>query len=126
MERLFHDFYVQPMQQVYVETIALHLLWTFLMVLLKGRARRYLARVTALLGLALILLYTVIGRGTADVRVISLTPFITFERANVEAIQYFFRIGDCETDDVLMNTLGMLIGISSFGIVCLVQKTRKR
>ena len=44
----------------------------------------------------------------------------------VEAIQYFFRIGDCETDDVLMNTLGMLIGTSSFGIVCLVQKTRKR
>ena len=174
MERLFHDFYVQPMQQVYVETIALYLLWMFFMVLLKGRARNHLARTTALLGLALILLYTVVGRGTADVRVISLTPFITFERAKaevelyrtmymnmllflplglslpfafpqkwkckallsavagfllsvgVEAIQYFFRIGDCETDDVLMNTLGMLIGISSFGIVCLVQKTRKR
>ena len=167
MERLFHDFYVQPMQQVYVETIALYLLWMFFMVLLKGRARNHLARTTALLGLALILLYTVVGRGTADVRVISLTPFITFERAKaevelyrtmymnmllflplglslpfalpqkwkckallsavagfllsvgVEAIQYFFRIGDCETDDVLMNTLGMLIGISSFGIVCL-------
>ena len=69
MERLFHDFYVQPMQQVYVETIALYLLWMFFMVLLKGRARNHLARTTALLGLALILLYTVVGRGTADVRV---------------------------------------------------------
>ena len=57
MERLFHDFYVQPMQQVYVETIALYLLWMFFMVLLKGRARNHLARTTALLGLALILLY---------------------------------------------------------------------
>ena len=76
------------MQQVYVETIALYLLWMFFMVLLKGRARRYLARVTALLGLVLILLYTVVGRGTADVRVISLTPFITFERAKAEVELY--------------------------------------
>lgn len=174
MERLFHYFYVQPMQQVYFETIALYLLWTVFMVLLRGRARRILACVTALFGLILILIYTVIGRGTADVRVLVLTPLITFERAKtnvelyrtmymnmflflplglslpfalpekwkcraliaaaagfllsvgVEMTQYVFKIGDCETDDVLMNTLGMLIGISSFGIVCLLQRIRKR
>lgn len=174
MERQFHYFYVQPMQQVYFETIALYLLWTVFMVLLRGRARRILACVTALLGLILILIYTVIGRGTADVRVLLLTPFITFERAKtnvelyramymnmflflplglslpfalpekwkcraliaaaagfllsvgVEMTQYVFKIGNCETDDVLMNTLGMLIGISSFGIVCLLQRIRKR
>lgn len=174
MERQFHYFYVQPMQQVYFETIALYLLWTVFMVLLRGRARRILACVTALLGLILILIYTVIGRGTADVRVLLLTPLITFERAKtnvelyramymnmllflplglslpfalpekwkrraliaaaagfllsvgVEMTQYVFKIGNCETDDVLMNTLGMLIGISSFGIVCLLQRIRKR
>lgn len=174
MERLFHYFYVQPMQQVYFETIALYLLWTVFMVLLRGRARRILACVTALLGLILILIYTVIGRGTADVRVLLLTPLITFERAKtnvelyrtlymnmllflplglslpfalpekwkcraliaaaagfllsvgVEMTQYVFKIGNCETDDVLMNTLGTLIGISSFGIVCLLQRIRKR
>lgn len=162
------------MQQVYFETIALYLLWTVFMVLLRGRARRILACVTALLGLILILIYTVIGRGTADVRVLLLTPLITFERAKtnvelyramymnmllflplglslpfalpekwkrraliaaaagfllsvgVEMTQYVFKIGNCETDDVLMNTLGMLIGISSFGIVCLLQRIRKR
>lgn len=174
MERQFHYFYVQPMQQVYFETIALYLLWTVFMVLLRGRARRILACVTALLGLILILIYTVIGRGTADVRVLLLTPLITFERAKtnvelyrtlymnmllflplglslpfalpekwkcraliaaaagfllsvgVEMTQYVFKIGNCETDDVLMNTLGMLIGISSFGVVYLLQRVRKR
>ena len=174
MQRLFHEFYVQPMQQVYVETIALYLLWMFFMVLLKGRARNHLARTTALLGLALILLYTVVGRGTADVRVISLTPFITFERAKaevelyrtmymnmllflplglslpfalsekmkhkvlisilcglilsvlVEVLQYVFRLGRCETDDVLMNTLGVLIGVTSYLLCGLIAVCRNK
>ena len=30
-----------------------------------------------------------------------------------EALQFVFHMGRCETDDVLMNTLGMLIGASA-------------
>lgn len=32
----------------------------------------------------------------------------------VEAYQYFFSAGRCETDDVLMNTLGTFFGANSF------------
>ena len=63
MDKLFHDFYVQPMLQVYIETIALYLIWTIMAALLRGRARRYLARVVVVLSLILILCFTVFGRG---------------------------------------------------------------
>lgn len=157
-----------------METIVLYLLWTITAALLRGRPRRYLARVTALLGLLLILLYTVIGRGASGIHILESVPWITFEKAKtepeyyrtmymnmllflplglslpfalpkrwkykaliaaaggcllsaiVEVVQYYFGIGNCETDDVLMNTLGILIGVSSFGIVCLIQKIRKQ
>lgn len=174
MNRIFHDFYVQPMLQVYIETIALYLIWTIMAALLRGKARRYLARVVVVLSLILILCFTVFGRGVSDYRVLELAPFISFEKAKlnpefyrtmymnmllflpmglslpfalpekwklraliavvagfllsvgVEAIQYGFAIGNCETDDVLMNTLGTLIGVSSFGIVCLIEMIKKR
>ena len=174
MNRIFHDFYVQPMQQVYIETIALYLIWTIIAALLRGKARRYLARVVVVLSLILILCFTVIGRGVSVYHVPELMPFISFEKAKlepefyrtmymnmllflplglslpfalpekwrfraliaavsgfllsvgVEAIQYGFAIGNCETDDVLMNTLGTLIGVSSFGIVCLIEKIKNR
>ena len=32
----------------------------------------------------------------------------------VEATQYVFSLGKCETDDVIMNTLGALIGVTTF------------
>ncbi len=35
----------------------------------------------------------------------------------IEAIQYIFALGLCETDDVIMNTLGAAIGTVSY-IVC--------
>ncbi len=37
--------------------------------------------------------------------------------AMIEAIQYIFALGLCETDDVIMNTLGAAIGTVSY-IVC--------
>ena len=40
----------------------------------------------------------------------------------VEASQYFFNLGRCETDDVLMNTLGVIIGGTAFLINCGVSR----
>ena len=43
----------------------------------------------------------------------------------IEAIQLIFKIGKCETDDVLMNTLGVIIGITSYLICIIAEKKMK-
>lgn len=40
----------------------------------------------------------------------------------LELIQYFFGLGRCETDDVLMNALGAGIGSLSYSAACLLEK----
>lgn len=35
----------------------------------------------------------------------------------IEASQFFFRLGLCETDDVIMNTLGAALGCCAFGMI---------
>ena len=165
MRSLFHDFYVQPMNQVYIETIAIYLIWTVPMFLLRGKARRVVGIVGAGLAVVLILMFTVLGRSSESAKEISLIPFITIENAKVqpeyyrtmfmnvllfmpfglsfpfalnkkiwysicitvllgvelsicvEVLQYIFCLGRCETDDVIMNALGVLIGTSSF-VIC--------
>ena len=167
---MFHDFYVQPMNQVYIETIAIHLIWTVAMFMLRGKARRIVGIVGACIAIILILMFTVLGRGSESVKEISLIPFITFKNAKeqselyrtmfmnillflplglslpyslpgkikhkavltilfgtvlsitIEATQYVFSLGKCETDDVLMNTFGMMIGVTSFLIFKIVNK----
>lgn len=44
----------------------------------------------------------------------------------IEAVQFFCKIGCCETDDVIMNTLGVTIGVTSYIIVSLVETRRQR
>ena len=41
--------------------------------------------------------------------------------ALTEAAQYFLRIGLCETDDVIHNTLGAVIGYGYWRLLCRVQ-----
>ncbi len=167
---LHHDFYVQPMNQVYIETIAIYLIWTVAMFLLRGKARRIVGIIGASLAVILVLTFTVLGRGNENAREISLIPFISFENAKVqpelyrtmfmnmllfmplglslpyalpdklkykalltiligiglsiavEVVQYVFSLGKCETDDVLMNTLGVMIGVTSYLIIRLLSR----
>lgn len=35
----------------------------------------------------------------------------------IEAAQFYFHLGRCETDDVIMNTLGAVIGAEAYGLV---------
>ena len=44
----------------------------------------------------------------------------------IEAVQYFFRLGYCETDDVIMNTLGALVGSTSFLLISAISKAVKK
>ena len=170
---LRREFYIQPMDQVYIETIAIYGIWTVAMLILRGKARRIVAGAGALCAVALILMYTLIGRSSGEGQALSLIPFVSFVKAltqsefyrtmymnmllfmplglslpfvlpdrvkhkalftiligtafsiNIEAIQFFFRIGKCETDDVIMNALGVLIGITSYLICILVEKKMK-
>ena len=42
----------------------------------------------------------------------------------VEILQYVFCFGKCETDDVIMNLLGVLIGTFSFVISQMLSRTK--
>ena len=170
MNQIIHDFYVQPMQQVYLEAAGMYLLWTIAMLLLRGKAKRFVARIGVLLAVALILVFTLWRRSKGEAAELLLTPFVSFAKAQtqpeyyrtmfmnillflplglslphalsyrthhkllftaltgillsvgVEAIQYFFRLGKCETDDVIMNTVGVLLGMTSYGICYLCHR----
>ena len=166
-------FYVQNLDMVVCEMVCMFLLWTALMMALKGKARRSVAVCAAALSLAAVLFLTILNRGSNSATQISLTPFISFVRARkhveiyramlmnvclfmplglslpfvlsekyrhsalitigfalllsvgVEAVQFIFRLGVCETDDVIMNVLGASIGTLSFIFCSGLQKLRK-
>ncbi len=172
--RIFHYFYVQPMNYVYIETVVMLIIWTAAMGLLRGKPRKLIAATGAALSVMLILFYTVYGRGENNQRVITLLPFISFTKAKiqpeifrsmymnmllfmplgmslpfalpdklrfrpliaviaglllsiaVEAIQYALIIGECEVDDVIMNTFGVFIGTSSYLIVLIIMKIKNK
>lgn len=174
MSRLFHDFYVQPMYQVYIETIAMYLIWTIAMLLLRGKVRRIVAIVGTALAFVLILSYTVLFRSSGGTQELSLIPLISFLNAKkepelyrtmymnmllfmplglslpfaisdksqhnilitvlvgnllsvaIEACQYVFSLGRCETDDIIMNTLGVIIGSTSALAVTAIKGCKKR
>lgn len=170
---LSYDFYVQPMHWVYIEAAAMFLIWTVMMLFVRGGARRVIGWFGVVLSVVLIVMLTIHGRKIGTKTDVSLIPFISFVNAKltpevyrslfmnmllflplglslpfalpdtvrhkllltcgsgvvlsvtVEALQYLFSMGRCETDDVLMNTLGVVVGMSSYGIVRLVARRRR-
>ncbi len=163
---LRQEFYIQPMNKIYLEMAAMYLFWLFAMFIIRGKARRVTAIVFAALSVLLILLLTVYRGSGSVTKQISLIPFITFTYATVEnemyrmlfmnvalfipfglslpfalpdklrhkyiftvisgvlisvaveASQFIFGLGRCETDDALMNTLGVIIGGTAFLVHC--------
>ncbi len=170
MFQLRQEFYVQPMNKIYLEVAAMYLFWLLAMFIIRGKVRRVTAIVFSALSVLLILLLTVYRGSGSGTKEINLIPFITFTYATVEnemyrmlfmnvalfipfglslpfalpdklrhkylftvisgalisvaveASQYFFNLGRCETDDVLMNTLGVIIGGTAFLINCGVSR----
>lgn len=43
----------------------------------------------------------------------------------IELSQLIFKLGKCETDDLIMNTLGTLIGSLAFVITCVIDKKKR-
>ena len=166
-------FYVQNLNIVVIEMFFAFLIWTALMLLLKGKARRIISIIGAVLSITLILFMTVYKRSSAESTQISLIPFISFVKARdevelyrsmlmnaclflpmglslpfalekkhkhnilitlavalflsvgIETFQYFFRLGLCETDDVIMNVLGASFGTLSFLLCCGITNLKK-
>lgn len=162
------QFYSQPMENVYIETVVVYTVWLAAAIYLRGRVRRVAAAVFLVLSVALIVFYTIIGRSPSGECFVSLVPFSTFELAKaepefyrsmymniilfmpfglslpfvlpeklkfkvlitaaagmllsiaVELIQFRFSFGNCETDDVLMNTLGAFTGATSLWLQRLI------
>lgn len=162
IKSLFHEFYVQPMIQVYFETIALVFCWTIAMFLLREKVRKVISVIGTIMSVALIISFTMLVRDIGTVHKLCLVPFSTFEKAKiqpelyramfmnvllfvplglsltyalpkkckhkilltllvgivislaVEAFQLIFALGECETDDVIMNVLGVVIGVMSY------------
>ena len=44
----------------------------------------------------------------------------------IEASQFCFQLGRCETDDVIMNTLGAVIGTAAYGLAAHMPEVRFR
>lgn len=45
---------------------------------------------------------------------------------SIETLQYIFSLGWAETDDVIMNTLGVLVGSAAYGILSLRNRPDKK
>lgn len=163
---IFHNFYVQPMNLVYIETIAIYVVWTIAMLVIRGKVQRIISIIGTAIAVGLVFLFTIRGRSGIENYELSLIPFISFDNAKtqpelyrtmymnvllfmplglslpfalsgkikhnvlisiligfllsavVETVQYLFHLGRCETDDVIMNTLGVIIGTTSF-VICI-------
>lgn len=83
-----HFFYVQDLDTVVFEMIGMFFVWTALMLVLKGKARRIVSICAAVLSIVLILMMTVYKRSSADTARISLIPFISFFNALEEVEIY--------------------------------------
>ena len=134
MRSLFHDFYVQPMNTVYIETVAMYLIWTVAMLLLRGKARKILSfkhlefyrsmfmNVLLFMPFGLSMPFALPNRFKH--KALLSIFFGAILSMTVEACQYIFFLGRCETDDVIMNTLGVAIGATSFLIFLIVIKIK--
>lgn len=67
--------------------------------------------------------------GTKNGAVIKMLTFAVLISALIELFQFKFRLGSCETDDVIMNTLGAAVGSLGFVIsrlLCNIDEERNK
>ena len=160
MGQLRHIFYAQPYPVAFLEMGTAYIIWTFLMLLLRGKSGRIVACIGVALSLVLIVKLTIVGRSesgevvlipfsalvrgfthpgylrSALMNIILFLPFgLTLPFAlpcrvrhkvlitvlagallsvGVEVLQLAFALGSTEADDVITNTLGTLLGATSW------------
>lgn len=173
MRKIFH-FYAQPMSSVYIEAAAMYIIWLLGMFLLRGKAKRAVARVGFCLAAVIVLVFTVFDRAGSGKQELIPIPCYSFIEAKtqpemyrsmqmnimlflpfglslpfalpekvkrkflitaaagaafsllIETAQYIFSLGRSEVDDVIMNTLGALLGATAFLICALLERIIKK
>ena len=84
MMNIYHYFYVQPMNMVYIETAVMFVVWTVLMLILPKKPRRIFAITGLCLSLLLILSLTILKRNSNGSHDVSLIPFVSFTYAKIQ------------------------------------------
>lgn len=84
----FHDFYVQPMDMVFLEMALMFTAWTVFITLLKGKVKRYTALFFAAAAVIGILLTTVLRRQNNSAYEVNFIPLYTFVAAKVQPELY--------------------------------------
>ena len=124
----FLHFYAQPMNIVYLEMAGMYLIWLIMMLLLPKKPRRIISTICRSMQMN-IFLFIPFGLSTPFAlperlrhKVLLTVPAGMVISACVEACQYFFSLGHCETDDVIMNTIGAFAGATAFLIYTAIKK----
>ena len=81
---LIKEFYAQPMIFIFLETIAMFVIWTAAMLLLRGKERRIVALTGTVISLVLILFFTMYGRSGKMDTVPDLLPLINFVESDIK------------------------------------------
>lgn len=77
-------FYAQPMILIYLEALAMFVIWTAAMLLLRGKERRIAALAGAVVSFALILFFTMYGRSGKMDTVPDFLPLVNFVESDIK------------------------------------------
>lgn len=77
-------FYAQPMILIYLEALAMFVIWTAAMLLLRGKDRRIAALAGAVVSFALILFFTMYGRSGKMDTIPDFLPLVNFVESDMK------------------------------------------
>ena len=77
-------FYAQPMILIYLEALAMFVIWTAAMLLLRGKERRIAALAGAVVSFALILFFTMYGRSGKMDTIPDFLPLVNFVESDMK------------------------------------------
>lgn len=85
---IFMNFYIQPMDMVYLEMALVFTVWTVFMIILKGGIRRTAGVIFFVLAVLMILTVTLLRRSSSVYLGVNKIPFYTFEKAKIQPELY--------------------------------------
>ena len=77
-------FYAQPMILIYLEALAMFVIWTAAMLLLRGKERRIAALAGAVVSFALILFFSMYGRSEKMDTIPDFLPLVNFVESDIK------------------------------------------
>ena len=82
-----NNFYAQPMIFLYLESLAMFVIWTAAMLLLRGKVRKIVAFTCTVISIALILFVTLYGRSRKILDTVpDFLPLISFVKSDLKSV----------------------------------------